>query len=279
MPDTMRINRRAVRHERLRRRVKHHWRRVLYGQAAAYAVVLVLWALPLPNPVKLLAVTFHELSHALAGLLTGGRVFGFAIAPRGSGVTLGLGGNMFLILIAGYIGSCLWGVFLYYLTTKWKPIACLLALELVVIGSSLFGWLNAYTMFFGTGALIIMTGLLFAPDTAKIFFVRMVGSACCLYAPFDIIGEVFKRSGAPNVMGVETQSDVTQLAALTGVHPVPIALAILIVQAGILIWLIRLTCSGGAKQAVTREIADGKARRRLWRDIHPEQKRYVIRCR
>ncbi len=267
------------RHKRRRykKRVAYHWTRTLYVQLAAYGVVLALWVLPIPNPVKLLAVTFHELSHAIMALATGGRVFGYAIAPGGGGVTLGIGGSMFLILIAGYIGSCLWGVLLYYLSVKWRPVICVLVLEGILIFSSFFGWLNEYTFFFGAGAFIIMSIVVFMGDPVRLFVVRMIGSACCLYAPIDVLAGIVDAGGAPAVMGVETASDVAQLSALVGIHPFFIGVTIIAAQIATLVWLVRLTCSKGAKRAVKGEMAETKVKRQLLRDIHPEDHRFKLR--
>lgn len=273
----MRESKRRKKRHQVKKRLALHWQKMLYTQLAAYAVVMILWVLPIPNPIKLLAVTFHELSHGLAGVLTGGRVFGYAIAPGGSGVTMGIGGNMFLILIAGYIGSCLWGVFLYYISVKWKPNTCLIALELLIIGSSLFGWLNQYTMLFGLGALILMTFLFPLRTPIKLFFVRLVGSACCFYAPLEVMGEWISIGGAPSVKGMKTTSDIDQLAELLTLPAPIITLAVLAAQAYLLIAIIRWTCRAGAKEAVREEVAEKRLSQRLLDDVRPKTRRYTLR--
>lgn len=68
----MHRSRTIQRRERLIRHWEREWTRMLYYQLAAYGIVLLLWLVPIPNPVKLLAVTFHELSHGIVALLTGG---------------------------------------------------------------------------------------------------------------------------------------------------------------------------------------------------------------
>jgi hypothetical protein len=161
-------------------------------QLAAYLLVLAFWALPIPNPVKLLALTFHEMSHAWAALLTGGRVFGFAIDPAGAGVTIGIGGDMFIILIAGYIGSCLWGAALHYASVKWDSRYALLSLVCVILASSGFWWLTRQTAFFGVGSMFLLAGVFRFGDLGRRFFLQLVGSACCLYAPLEVLGEVFR---------------------------------------------------------------------------------------
>ncbi len=273
----MRESKRRKKRHQVKKRLALHWQKMLYLQLAAYTAVMVLWVLPIPNPVKLLAVSFHELSHGLAGVLTGGRVFGYAIAPGGSGVTMGIGGNMFLILIAGYIGSCVWGAFLYYISVKWKANTCLIVLELLIIGTALFGWLNQYTVLFGLGALILMTCLFPFRTPVKLFFIRLVGSACCFYAPLEVMGEWIKIGGAPSVMGMETASDIDQLAELMTLPSPIITLAVLAAQAGLLVTIIRWTCRAGAKEAIREENAEKKVSQLLLQDVRQQTRRYTLR--
>jgi len=245
-------------------------------QIVAYAVVFVLWLVPIPNPVKLLAVTFHEFSHALAGMLTGASVFGFAIAPGGSGVTLGVGGSRLVILLAGYIGSCLWGVWLYYVSVHWRPLACVIALELVLVSSAMFGWLNGFTQVFGFVTILVLTLVAMAPDPVRLFFVQLVGSACCLYAPFEVLGSIVSSGGAPDVMDVRTTSDIVQLAEVTGIPTFLIGLSVFAVQAAVLVWLVRYTCRKGARNAFSMERAKHKHVKQIWQDIHPQEQRLKL---
>ena len=273
----MRESRSYRREQQVKRRLAIHWSRMLYYQFAAYGLVLLIWLLPIPNPVKLLAVTFHEISHGIAALLTGGRVFGFAIVPSGAGVTMGVGGNMFLILIAGYLGSCIWGAALYYVSCKWNPKHALMTLVAVVFGSAALGWANSQTAFFGIGSLIMMLLLFKTRSVVQVFFVRLVGSACCLYAPLEILGEVVKAGGAPSVLGEETSTDVSQLSQYLGIHAAIVAVAILLVQIALLVMLVRWTCKAGARRSVREEIRMHKKKAELIRDIRPEPRRYTLR--
>ena len=275
----MRISKRIAHHEKMQKRLSLYWTQLLYMQLAAYGLVFVLWLVPIPNPVKLLAVTFHEISHGIAAILTGGRVFGFALAPGGGGVTLGIGGNLPAILFAGYIGSSLWGIALYHISVKWKPTAALLTLEVVLIGSALFGWLNDYTLLFGMGALLMLTAVFAIPsNTAKRFFVQLVGSACCLYAPLDVLTDVFALQGPLQVDGVETMSDIRQMAQVTGVSGILIGIAILAIQAAVLVWIVRWTCRQGARQHLREDHEEHHQRKKLVAEVRSDlYKRHTLR--
>jgi hypothetical protein len=190
---------------------------------------------------------------------------------------MGIGGNMFFILIAGCIGSCLWGAALYFVSCKWNPKHALMTLVAVVFGSAFLGWANAQTAIFGLGSLVMMLVLFTTRRAVQVFFVRLVGSACCLYAPLEILGEVVRFGGAPSVLGEETATDVSQLSQHLGIHAAIIAVAILIVQIAVLALLVRWTCKAGARQSVLQEIQMSKKKKLLIRDVRPEPRRYTLR--
>lgn len=275
----MRISKRAAQYEKIQKRLALYWTRLLYMQLAAYGVVFVFWLVPVPNPVKLLAVTFHEVSHGIAAILTGGRVFGFAIAPDGGGVTLGIGGSMPVILLAGYIGSSFWGIALYYISVRWKPTSALITLEIVLIASAIFGWLNDYTMAFGIGALLMLTAVFAVPShTFKQFVIQLVGSACCLYAPLDVLSDVMSLRGPLQVGGMETMSDIRQMAALSGIPGIAIGLVVLILQAAVLVWAVRWTCRLGATQHLRADRELHIRRKQLRAEVrHDTYRRYTLR--
>lgn len=87
-----------------------------------FLVVLLIffWDSPLMLPAKLLVVYFHEISHAIAALLTGGKVQGIAVAWNESGYVNASGGIFFIVAMAGYIGSIIWGSVLLYSALKYR---------------------------------------------------------------------------------------------------------------------------------------------------------------
>lgn len=83
---------------------------------AAWALVaLVLWhcricGVHILLQFKLLTTFLHEFSHASAAWLTGGKVKGIEVHTNEGGVTRTVGGINWIILPAGYLGSCFWGI-------------------------------------------------------------------------------------------------------------------------------------------------------------------------
>lgn len=56
---------------------------------------------------------FHELSHGLAALFTGGQIVRIQLFTNGAGLCTTMGGSQLLISFAGYAGAVAWGVLIY----------------------------------------------------------------------------------------------------------------------------------------------------------------------
>jgi len=69
-------------------------------------------------PLKILVVFLHEASHALAALLTGGSVDEMSLSILEGGHVISRGGNLFLIISAGYVGSLLLGAGLFVIALQ-----------------------------------------------------------------------------------------------------------------------------------------------------------------
>lgn len=69
----------------------------------------------LSAPFRWMEVFFHEISHGLAAILTGGRLHRIALLFRGGGLCVSSGGMRFLILLSGYTGAVAWGSAIYFM--------------------------------------------------------------------------------------------------------------------------------------------------------------------
>ncbi|QYJ84696.1 M50 family metallopeptidase [Shewanella mesophila] len=77
---------------------------------------IILTRIPyLSVPFKWLESYFHELSHGLATLLSGGVVSHIQLFPNGAGLCFSQGGWSVLIGFAGYFGAALWGLLIFNL--------------------------------------------------------------------------------------------------------------------------------------------------------------------
>lgn len=205
--------------EALQRLKAPYKKELLYAQLIIIIPILIFWRFPIINPIKLMVVLFHEFSHVLAAYMTGGIVFGIAIDPGGAGVTLGVGGNQVLILLAGYAGSVLIGYSLYILSAIWDSAEVWALLCILACFSMLFGWLNDFTAYFGIWTLSLMLLLLFVlPDDERKLIIRFVAIGSCFYPLIDIFGDIISSSPSGfKVFGKTAGSDIAELSKILGI--------------------------------------------------------------
>ncbi len=108
------------------------------------AVAMFISYLPIVSiPFAWIMTFFHEISHGIAALLTGGSVDNIRIHLNGSGLCYTQGGIQFIVTFAGYVGAVIWGVLLYMMADRFSHkhaniIAFFLA-GLILISALLWG--------------------------------------------------------------------------------------------------------------------------------------------
>lgn len=205
------------------------------GIVLSGVLALWFWNSPVLWPVKVLVVLFHELGHAIATWLTGGTVVEIGLSPKVGGHALSSGGNRFLILNAGYLGSLLWGIALLGVARRKATSRYALGiLGLVVFGVA--AWyvrpLASFGFVFGLvmGAVLMVGGRLLPVAAAQVVL-RALGVFSILYALFDIRDDVFYA-------GSDVVSDATMLASATGI-PAVVWGAVWLVAGVAVLWLTR----------------------------------------
>ncbi|MBF0544645.1 MAG: M50 family metallopeptidase [Candidatus Riflebacteria bacterium] len=165
------------------------------------AIVLFLISLYFWNslwmfPVRLLTVFFHESSHGLAAVVTGGSIQKITVNMDESGCCWTLGGNRVIILSAGYLGSLIWGGLLLIIAsrTDWDRMTLFL-LGLILISVSVIYVRNAGGLIFGIlfGLAILVFSKTFPNDYSDIFL-RYLGVCSCLYVIMDIKSDLVDNS-------------------------------------------------------------------------------------
>jgi len=186
--------------------------------AGVYVIVIaILWVVPFLSwiiyPFKLLTVGFHEMSHALAGVLTGAKIKSIELDPDEGGATRMSGGIQRITLPAGYLGSSLIG-------------ACLIACGFDVVASKIAcivlavffiftlwwarkNWLT-WALIAGLGVLIILAWFI-ADSVALRFVILFVGVMNCMYSIWDIIDDTLSRT--------VNESDASRFAEVCGCCP------------------------------------------------------------
>jgi len=189
---------------------------VFFSLLGLLVVIGLFWNSIVLQPLRLLVVFFHELSHGLAALVSGGRIAAIELVQGEGGVCYTIGGSRFLILNAGYLGSLLWGGFLLMIATRtrWDRQACL-GLG-VLMGLVALLWVRPVVSFGFlftalVAAALIFAGLKFHEDICD-FILKLIGLVSIVYVPQDIFSDTLQRSHLP--------SDARMLAELTHIPTV-----------------------------------------------------------
>lgn len=185
----------------------------LFG--AYFASIWFLWGTPFVYPIKLFVVLLHEISHGLAAILTGGQVLGIEVTPREGGLCRCPGGNPFLTLSAGYLGSLLWGGAMIWGAERFKSRSAWFVTGIAGVAAvtTLLFVRQPFAAAFG---LAFAGGLLIVSRRAGLVGNRIVlttlGLTSCLYAVLDIKSDILDRP--------ELLSDARMLAELTNIPTV-----------------------------------------------------------
>jgi len=186
----------------------------LVGMLAFFVALWLLWDTPVVAPLKLFVVFLHEISHGIVAVATGGRIDRIVIEANEGGACYCGGGNPFLTLSAGYLGSLLWGLIFLWLATFESRARWTMAFVGAATGAvTLLFMRSAFGFAFGLGfamALVLAARKLPAIWNARILSV--LGLTSALYAILDIKSDIIDRPGM--------ESDARMLAELTGVPTV-----------------------------------------------------------
>lgn len=187
----------------------------LAGFSAYFIALWVLWNTPVVYPLKLFVVLLHELSHGVAAIATGGRIEAIALTAQEGGVCVCPGGNAFLTLSAGYLGSLGLGALLIEASRLRGrgPRLALAATGAAVLGLALLFVRNVFGFVFGLAfGLTLAACARVLPTRVTPPILVTLGLTSCLYALLDIKSDVIDRSWL--------QSDARLLADLTGIPTV-----------------------------------------------------------
>jgi len=186
--------------------------RFLAGFAVYFVALWFLWNTPIVYPLKLFVVLLHEISHGIAAVSTGGAIHSIVLSPNEGGLCECGGGNAFLTLSAGYLGSLFWGAAILTAARGRGgiPKIATMAIGVLVIVVTILYVRNFFGIVFGAacGAGLIMAGR-YLPVNGTASLLTALGLTSCLYAILDIKSDIIDR---PSI-----ESDAHMLAQLTGI--------------------------------------------------------------
>lgn len=159
-------------------------------------ISLFCWNSPILLPAKLLTVFFHELSHGIAAILTGGHILRITLNMQQGGVCYFTGGWFLITATAGYLGSLLWGSGILLASLK-KGISRGLTegiAVLLLIAAAL--WMRdfqALTITITTAFALIFVAAKLKEVYCDIFL-KYISLISCFYVIFDIKDDLLDRS-------------------------------------------------------------------------------------
>lgn len=159
-------------------------------------MVFAFWQTKAVVPLKILIVFFHEASHAIATVLTGGEVISLSVSPDQGGLVMSRGGSRFWTLTAGYLGSLLIGIALLIAATRTRldrQIMALCGIVILIIAGFYVRETFALGFTIGTGIVMIAASIILNHNINDMIL-RVIGLTSMIYVPFDIFSDTIARS-------------------------------------------------------------------------------------
>lgn len=185
-----------------------HWQ-LLVLTGLLYAV----WNTDLAWPLRILIVMFHEISHGIAALLTGGTIVEIELSPFEGGTAWTIGGSFFWVASSGYLGSLLIGLALFLGAIQTGADRVILALcgAALLLTAALYVR-DSFSIFYccSVGAIMIAIAF-FLPASLSDMVLRLIGLTSMLYVPWDIYTDTIWS--CPNCISSLQKSDAAAIAS------------------------------------------------------------------
>ncbi|WP_235839573.1 M50 family metallopeptidase [Cognaticolwellia mytili] len=123
-----------------------------------FIFAIIVLQIPLVSiPFKWLESYFHEISHGLTAIITGGTIVQIQLFPNGAGLCTTRGGSSFLISFMGYGGAIIWGGLLFSLASVHRNVARVFSIILLcLLSSSILLWVRDILTLFIVLVLILL---------------------------------------------------------------------------------------------------------------------------
>ena len=187
-------------------------------------------------PVMYLNTHLHELCHALVTMITGGEVTKIVVHADGSGETPVLGGQMFLIASAGYVGASICGALMIAFGNVEKTAKRALIVLTVMLSFSMVVWVRGDTVgeIAGLAWMVVLVGILcFVKGTPLMFTCQFLGLQQCLNSLLSVFALV-KLS-----VSTDVESDASILEKITGLPAIMWAVIWSIFSIALVVWTLR----------------------------------------
>lgn len=155
-----------------------------------------LWDTYFIYPIKLFVVLLHEVSHAIAAIITGGKITEMNIGFDLGGKCVTEGGNNIFIASAGYLGSLLWGLLFFISPNNRKTgLWIIITISVMILVTAISVSANSTFIIL---ALILSSLLVPAAFFLRIpivsILIRSFGLISCIYVLLDIKDDLLTRT-------------------------------------------------------------------------------------
>ncbi len=194
--------------QRAFRFIKGHW------QLIGLTVLLyVLWDTDVVWPLRVLIVLFHELSHAVVALSTGGEVLDLTVNRREGGQVTFRGGSFIWTAMAGYLGSLFIGVFLFLMavTMRFDRIVTA-ALGVIILLTTALYVRELFAVIYMSLMGVVLVGVGWKlPAQVSDLLLRVMGLVSMLYVPWDIAVDTILTANRTSLQATDAQAVAYQL--------------------------------------------------------------------
>lgn len=123
-----------------------------------FIFAIIILQIPIISiPFKWLESYFHEISHGLTAVFTGGSIVRIQLFPNGAGLCTTRGGSSFLISLMGYGGAIIWGGLLFSLASVHRNIARVFSIVLLcLLTASILLWVRDLLTLFIVLVLVLL---------------------------------------------------------------------------------------------------------------------------
>ena len=215
----------------------------------AGVISLAFWIVPFLRPL-ILPLDFynthvHELAHALATIVTGGKVGLVEVYANGSGITQSYGGNGLLIASAGYVGSAVVGGLLLIGSRTpenarrliYVAAGFLLFSLLFFLRGELFGILSCIAWI----AALVLSGR-FLSNEGVIFAAKFLGIQQCLTSLHSVVVLLGLTAFT------DSHNDAQNMEAMTGLPALLWSVLWAMIAIGAVVWGLKVSWEPQAKR-------------------------------
>ena len=199
----------------------------------------LLWDSFVIYPIKLFVVLFHEISHGIAAVVSGGKIIGIEVNYALGGKCIITGGSDILIASTGYIGSLIFGTLLFLSAYDHKNnliLTTILAGILIIFTANYIRGTEGI-LFTLTVAVILLLSPRILNKTINSYLMKILGLISCFYAIIDIKEDLLTLT--------YRLTDAQILADITGIPAIIWGLSWFLISLAVVYFIIRYSYKKG----------------------------------